>query len=89
MAKQAILIQPGMIFWNVFRGALTSHGTTMRDWGRQNNIPLSSIKVAALGTSNGPKAKKTRRIMIDAVGQETFYDLYVKHLEREGLLTND
>lgn len=89
MSEKAILIQPGKIFWDVFRGALISHGSNIKRFSQETGIPQTSVRHMAYGFSNGPKAKTARQTMIDFVGSETFNDLYVKHLEREGLLTND
>lgn len=89
MSEKAILIQPGKIFWDVFRGAVISHGSNIKRFSAETGVPQTSVRHMAYGFSNGPKGKKARQTMIDYVGEDTFYDLYVKHLQREGVLTDD
>lgn len=86
MSNQTILILPGPIFWEVFRGAMTSHGIGVTKWGQERGFAVASLKPMATGATNGEKSKKVRKLMIEAVGEKTFHDLYVKHLRHEGLL---
>jgi hypothetical protein len=86
MARKEILIQPGPIFWEVFRGAMTAHGIGVTEWARQQGFPIASLKPMATGGTNGEKSKAMRAKMVEAVGEETFRDLYEKHLRHEGLI---
>lgn len=86
MAKKDILIQPGPIFWDVFRGAMTSHGIGVTEWARRNGFAIASLKPMATGGTNGEKSKAMRLKMIEAVGEEVFRDLYEKRLRHEGLV---
>ena len=85
MSDQTILIQPGPIFWEVFRGAMTSHGIGVTKWGADRGLAVASLKPMATGATNGKKSKEVRELMIEAVGRDTFQDLYVKHLKHEVL----
>jgi hypothetical protein len=86
MAKKEILIQPGPIFWEVFRGAMTSHGIGVTEWARRNGFQIASLKPMACGGTNGEKSKAMRAKMIEAVGEKTFRDLYENHLRHAGLV---
>lgn len=86
MTENSTLIQPGPVFWNVFRGAITAHGVGVTAWAKQEGLKVANLKPMATGQTNGPKSRLIRQKMMDAVGEDIFRALYIAHLRNEGML---
>lgn len=86
MADKAILIQPGPIFWEVFRGAIRAQGVSVTDWGAQHGYSLQSMKPIASGATNGERSQELRQLMLEEIGETVFRSLYEANLRNAGLI---
>ena len=86
MPNQAVIIQPGPIFYEVFAGLLKSQGGAVSDFAARQGKSSSTLKGMAVGTSNGPEARRIRQLMIAEIGHDVFRIVYEKRLKAEGLV---
>lgn len=83
MAENNPPLQPGLVFYDVFLGALRVFGTNLKDWAALHGVDPGNAKNAATGSWNGPKAQLLRQKMVERVGEETFRHLYAQRMAQE------
>lgn len=62
MSGQTILIQPGPIFWEVFRGAMTAHGIGVTKLGRRARLGCCQHEADGDGCHEWPKIKENQAV---------------------------
>ena len=83
MTNHQAKYQPGPIFNDVFLGALRAMGSSTRAFATEIDVPFQSLRGAATGHQNGPKAQSVRNSMIEYVGPDLFATIYRARMERE------
>lgn len=86
MNDERLLLQPGPIFFDVWRGCMLSRGVTMTEWCRRNGLGVSYLRNIAFGAMSGPKASAVREKMIADAGREAMMALARQRMRHEGLL---
>lgn len=83
MTSQTPKIQPGVVFYDTFLAGMKLLGRNVGDWGKPHRVTATTIRMAATGGWNGPRAVEIRRLMIEELGRDLFFDLYAKRMAHE------
>ena len=58
MTENAITLQPGPVFYEVFLGALMIYGTNLKEWAASQGYEANNAKMAATGSWKRAKLGK-------------------------------
>ncbi|MGD1880811.1 MAG: hypothetical protein ACFB11_00635 [Paracoccaceae bacterium] len=78
MPKNDNHIQPGLVFYELWVGAMKARGANITDWAKARNLAVANLKPMATGATNGEKSRRIRAEMIEEVGMETLMFLHAK-----------
>lgn len=59
---------PSKTLYDQIKGSFVSNGQTFTAWCKQEQLNISNTRSAILGSWNGPKGQKVRKLAIKASG---------------------
>lgn len=84
MTKSEPIYQPGPVFHDAVAAGLKAIGTTPAEFCEKHGVMRQNIRHYTTGFSNGPKGRRLRKAMVEAIGADLFAALYQRRLEQEG-----